>query len=201
MNILRTIWVAGALVIAAGCTSTNGSLLDQLGLSAPQLGQPAEESNPLFVPLNKEEYGKVFEKVLHVLDNFGFDIVESNRADGRIETVPRVAPGLLLPLRPGSPDIHERAMSTLQTYRHRVTVLIQASAQGGYFIEVQVRKDLEDLPRPIKSTIGAAIFRLDNNVDRQLEVIEAADPGSGWVARGRDATVEQELLRRIKSSL
>lgn len=197
MRILRTIWLAGSLALSAGCATLQTSL-DQLGIVPPP---PAEEANPLFVPLNKEEYTKVFEAAFRALDNFGFDIVDSNRADGRIETAPRVAPGLFMFFKPGSPDVYQRTLSTLQSYRHRVTVLIQASPQGGYFVEVQARKDLEDLPKPLRSTIGGAIFRLDNNVDRQFEVIDISYPGLGWISRGRDATVEQELLRQIKKCL
>jgi len=201
MRILRTIWAAGALVLTGGCAISNNSFLEKMEIFPPDNARVAQECNPLFVPLNKDEYGKVFESVLSVLDNFGFEIYESNRADGRIETLPRLAPGLIMFLKSGSPDLYERTMSTLQTYRHRVTVLIQASAQGGYFVEVQVRKELEDLPRPLRSTIGSAIFRLDNNIDRQFDVIDASSPDSGWLSRGRDALVEQELLRRIKGSM
>ena len=110
-----------------------------------------------------------------MLDNYGFDILESNRRDGRIETATRIAPGLGLYIKPGSPDVRERALASLQTYRHRVTVLIaESKEQGGMFIDVKVRKELEDLARPQKSTIGAAIFRVDNDLDRHFEVIDDA---------------------------
>src|SRR5262245_37565182 len=89
-----------------------------------------------------------------------------NRYDGRIETKPRVAPGLGLFLKPGSPDLYERALATAQSYRHRVSVVIHPADQGGYFIEVTARRELEDAARPIKSAIGAAIFHIDTNVDR-----------------------------------
>ena len=45
--------------------------------------------------------------VLKVLGDYGFEILESNRYDGRIETFPRTAPGLGLFMKPGSPDVRE----------------------------------------------------------------------------------------------
>ena len=140
--------------------------------------------NPLLVSLNPTtEKNRVFEVCYSVLDNYGFDILESNRADGRIETATRIAPGMILFLKAGSPDYHERLLASLQTYRHRVTVLIIDSKDGMY-IDVQVRKELEDLARPLKSTIGASIFRLDNDLDRRYEVVDPSTPMSGWLYRG-----------------
>src|SRR2546422_5363322 len=121
-----------------------------------------EDQNPVFVPLGPNSYGKVFENVLQVLGDYGFEIMEANRYDGRIETIPRISPGLGLFLKPGSPMFYDRLLSTLQTYRHRVSVIIQPADNGGYFIEVIARKELEDLSRPLRSTAGAAVFRPEN---------------------------------------
>ena len=200
MRKLRHFWAAGVLGLTAGC-SVDRSFLDSLGIPTPSFVQPAVAENPLLVALGKDQKSKVFETVFQVLDNYGFDIVESNRRDGRIETAPRIAPGVGLYLKPGSPEFHERLLATLQTYRHRVTVLIQDAKQGGMFIDVHVRKELEDLSRPVKSTVGDAIFRLDNDIDRHYEIIDAFTPQSGWLYRGRDHAMEQELLRRIKAAL
>jgi hypothetical protein len=65
-----------------------------------------------------------------VLGDYGFEIRESNRYDGHIETIPRIAPGLGLFLKPGSPDLRDRLLATLQTYRHRVLVDIQPACRG-----------------------------------------------------------------------
>jgi len=128
------------------------------------------EQNPVFIPLGPqpEAYAKVFENVLQVLIDNQFEILESNRYDGRIETVPRISPGLGQFFKPGSPTFQDRLLSTLQTYRHRISVVIQPADNGGYFVEVSARKELQDLPRPIKQTAGAAVFRNDLNVERQF---------------------------------
>ena len=82
-------------------------------------------------------YREVFEKIIDVLDDY-FEIAYANRYDGRIETVPRIAPGLEQPWKPGSPDFHQRLLATLQSIRHRAIVLIQPADNGGFFVNSSV---------------------------------------------------------------
>jgi hypothetical protein len=157
--------------------------------------------NPIYVPLGPASYGKVFEAVLQVLHDTGFEIYESNRYDGRIETFPRIAPGLGLCLKPGSPDPYERLLATLQTYRHRTSILIQPAENGGFFIHVTVRRELEDLARPTRELVGDAIFRTENNIARQYEVIDPTVFEATWIPKGRDVDLEQVILQRIKQCM
>jgi len=64
-----------------------------------------------------------------------------------------------------------------------------------------VEKELEDLPRPSRQSVGA-VFQEAPTVDRQLEVIPAAAAapaaGTGWFRVGRDFALEQQILRRIQ---
>jgi hypothetical protein len=167
---------------------------------------PISEQNPIYLPLPPREYGRVVETALQVLGDHGFEIAESNRYSGHIEAVPRVAPGLGLWFKPGSPDVYERLLSTTQTYRHRVTVVIQTADpqpadHGGYFVEFIVRKELEDLARPMRSNVGGAVFRSENTVERQTEVIDATFFEPAWIYRGRDQAMEQELIGRFRNAL
>jgi hypothetical protein len=197
MRSVRRLLIAGLMVLGAGCQGT-GPFLEPMPI-IPAGSCVEQDANPFYVP--PITYGQVFETVLQVLNDYQFEIADSNRYDGRIETVPRVAPGLGLFLKPGSPDLRDRLLETLQTYRHRVTVVLQPAENGGYFVEVIARKELEDLPRPVRSTVGAAIFRVDNNVERQFEVIDPAFFEPLWIFRGRDVPLEQELINRIKKVL
>src|SRR5262245_31435557 len=104
--------------------------------------QVVYDQNPVFIPLGPESYGQVFESCLRVLGDYGFEIQESNRYDGRIECLPRVAPGLLLLLKPGSPDLRDRVLMTAQSYRHRLSLTIQLATNGGYFIVGTARQEL-----------------------------------------------------------
>jgi len=197
MSLRRNVGLALILALA-GCTTT-GSFLDSPLVPAGSVVEV--EQNPVFIPLGPESYGKVFENVLQVLGDYGFEILESNRYDGRIETIPRTSPGLGLLFKPGSPHLRDRLLSTLQSYRHRLSVAIQPAEQGGFFIEVTARVELEDLQRPIRSTAGGAIFRVDNNVGRQFEVIDPTFSEPGWIYKGRDVPLEQEIIQRLKRCL
>src|SRR5207237_3897056 len=106
--------------------------------------------------------------------------MEANRYSGVIRSHPKIAPGLDQIWKPGSPDGAERMLATLQTIRYRCEVTVQPvvadaaqpATPGGYLVQVIIYKELEDLPRPIKATAGAAAFRSDNTVDREFEVVE-----------------------------
>ena len=77
----------------------------------------------------------------------------------------------------------------------------QGAEHGGYFVEFIVRKELEDLVRPIRSSLGGAAFRNENTVDRQTEVIDANIYDPTWIYRGRDAVLERELIGRFNCAL
>jgi hypothetical protein len=203
-RLLRLAVVAVLPALALGCQNLNAAL--ELPPIIPIGEKPVAVQNPVYIPLPPRDYGRVCETILQVLNDYGFEIAEPNRYSGHIEAVPRVAPGLGLLLKPGSPDMYDRLLCSLQTYRHRVTVIIQTADpqpadHGGYFVEFVVRKELEDLPRPLRSTVGGAVFRSENTIERQTEVIDATFFEPSWIYRGRDAALEQELIRRFKNAL
>jgi hypothetical protein len=199
------------LTLAGGCM-TAGPAPQAPPLPPPDADGPAVvlpeggvvlHDNPLLIHLNAsfDSYRKVFDVTLSTLSDFGFRILESNMHDGHIETVPRTAPGLGLFLKPGNPDLYDRLLCTLQSYRHRCFVLVQPAGDSGYFISLTVFKELEDLPRPNRQTAGAAVFSNINNVERQYDVIDPTIFESRWIPRGRDVDIEQLLLERIKCKL
>jgi hypothetical protein len=139
---------------------------------------------------------------MSALLDFGFQISEYNNfLEGRIETLPRVAPGLFRFWQVGSPDLYDRLLETAQSYRHRAVVLIQPAINGGYWVKVTVYKELEDLPRPVRALVGAASFRTTNTVERQFEVVDPTLLEANWLPRGQDHDIEQQLLARIKRCL
>src|SRR5438046_3146974 len=148
--------------------------------------------NPVFIAQGPPAYGKVFEKVFDVVSDY-FEVAEANRYDGRIETFPRIAPGLEQPWKPGSPDFYQRLLATLQSVRHRAIVLIQPADNGGFFVDVRVFKELEDVGRPIRATAGSASFRSDNTIERQFEVVDPTVVESNWIPLGRDVKLEQVI--------
>jgi hypothetical protein len=193
---LVTAWTATLAALAGGCMTK--PLLDNPVLIRPDPAVAVD--NPVFVPQGPPAYGLVFERVLDVIDDY-FEIAYANRYDGRIETFPRIAPGLEQFWRPGSPDWYQRVLATFQTIRHRAFVQIQLADDGGYFIQVLVFRELEDLPRPTHRTAGAAAFRSDNTVERQFEVIDPGVFQPGWIPIGRDHHLEHAIVQKIKKCL
>jgi hypothetical protein len=184
--------IATVLVAAAGCAT-------RPGLDNPLLVRPAADAvdNPIYVPL---AYDTVFQRTLDVVDDY-FEISYANRYDGRIETFPRIAPGLEQPWKPGNPNLDGRLLATLQTIRHRAFLLIQPADHGGFFVQVTVFRELEDLPRPTRSTAGDASFRSDFSLERQYEVIDPAVYESNWIPLGRDVPVEQAILCKLRECM
>jgi hypothetical protein len=185
-------WAAAMAVWTAGCST--GPLMENPVFVRPDRAPPAQ--NPVYIPQGPLSYAKVFEKVLDVVDDF-WEIAYTNRYEGRIETFPSIAPGIEQPWKPGSPDFYQRLLAYYQTIRHRCIVLITTADDGGYFIDVKVYKELEDLPVPVRATAGMASFRNPTTVERQFEVIEPAVFEYNWIPIGRDTKLEQVILQRI----
>src|SRR5262245_51485493 len=97
----RWLWAAwaGLLSSAGGCASLDAT-------SVPVQEAPVVE-NPAFIPGAHQNYHQLFDNCLHVLIDQGFEIQEANRFDGRIEALPRIAPGLGLWLKPSTPTFRE----------------------------------------------------------------------------------------------
>ena len=146
-------------------------------------------------------YREVFEKSLDVVDDY-FEVLSVNPYAGKIITKPRIAPGYEQFWKGGNPDARGRMLATLQTIRQVAVVTIRTGERGGYLVEVVVEKELEDLARPVRQTVGNAVFQEAPTVERQLEVVgpaAAAPSGLGWYPVGRDFAFEQQLLRRIQA--
>lgn len=187
----RTWWPAALTLFLAGCIS--GPLQDNPVLLRPQ--EPGVH-NPVYIPLNPQSYAQVFEKTLAVISDY-FEVAYSNRYDGRIETFPRVAPGVLQPWKPGSPDWYQRLLASFQSIRHRAIVLIHPAEDGGFFIDVKVYRELEDVAQPIRALSNTSVFRTDNMVKHQFEVVDATTYEAVWIPIGRDFKLEQILLERL----
>lgn len=191
-----TAWLGLVTVLAGGCAS--GPLLEN---PLPVRPDPSiKVENPIYLPQGPKQYGAVFEKVLDIVSEY-FEISYSNRYDGRIETFPQISPGLGQPWKSGSPDLYQRLEATLQTIRHRGSVLISTAEDGGFFVQVTVFKELEDLPRPSRATAGAASFRTENTLERQFEVIDPTVFESNWIPVCRDTELEQVILQRLKECM
>ncbi|MHB1422605.1 MAG: hypothetical protein ACYC3I_05305 [Gemmataceae bacterium] len=186
---------AAALTLAlAGCST--GPLRENPTLLRPEPPVPQENPLYLFQGPQPEVYDKIFQCALDVVDDF-FEIAYTDRFGGRIESQPAVAPGWEQPWKPGSPDFYQRLLANFQSIRHRCIVLITTAEEGGYYIDVKVLKELEDLPTPVRATAGSASFNMVSTIERQFEVIDQNIYESGWIPIGRDLKLEQVILERL----
>ena len=76
-------------------------------------------------------------------------------------------------------------------------MVITTADDGGYFVDVKVLKELEDLAAPTRPTAGEATYRLVPTVQRQFEVVAGEVFDSAWIPIGRDHKLEQVILDRL----
>lgn len=159
----------------------------------------------MFVPVGDHEL--VWNQVVDAIDDY-FQIQSEERVqflggvitEGRIETVPRSGATILEPWRRDSTRGFEKLHATLQSVRRRASVRVMPVAQG-YSIEVAVFKELEDVNRAEHATVGAATLRHDSSLVRGTPGITDAPVTLGWIAQGRDVTLEHEILTEIRARL
>lgn len=187
----RLLMAAGVLALG-GCAS--GPMLENPLHLRPDRAVP--HGNPLYIPQDGRAYDRVFDAVQDVLADY-FVIAYTSRYEGRIETTASIAPGIEQPWKPGSPDLYQRLLAFTQTIRHRAVVVIMPAEQGGYFLDVKILKELQDLPRPVRATAGDAVFRIEDTVQRQFEVVEPEFYEATWIPIGRDGKLEQVILDRL----
>jgi hypothetical protein len=193
-----TTWTALGALLIGGCAT--GPLQDNPIFVRPEKVSGCE--NPLWVPPGPAAFPVVWEKTLDIVSDY-FDIAFANRFDGRVETFPKIIPGLGQIWKPGTPDYYQRTLATFQSMQYRAIVLISVADDGGYFIDVKVLKELEDLPVPSFATAGSASFRSFPTVERQYEVVDASLYDPNWIPidragrQMRDYALEQLILERI----
>jgi hypothetical protein len=159
--------------------------------------------NPLLVNNPSAEY--VFDTAADVIgDYFLIDYEEPIRlmgtdpTEGRIETYPKVGATMFEPWDHDSADSYQRLESTLQTMRrHAVVKVIPLKPQGGFWIEVAVYKDLENMTQPSLATAGAATFPHDVTQTRVVNPTLIRDFNRGWIPQGRDPVLEQRILGQL----
>jgi len=149
--------------------------------------------NPVFVRANNQD--AVWEHAVDVLHGHYFEIERENRLDGRIETSYKTGSGWLEPWHRDSVGSENRWESTLQPIRRKAFVSI-TPAEGGYFVGVEVLKELEDVQQAAHSEGGATF--LDNSpLRRDLNAVVGQSSPSGWIPKGRDPALEALMLSEL----
>jgi hypothetical protein len=87
--------------------------------------------------------------------------------------------------------------------RRQATVRV-SPADGGFLVDVQVFKFLEDVPRPQSGSISQAnaqTLRNDDALIRLTNPVGGQEPTAGWIRLGRDLALEQVMLAHIQARL
>ncbi len=192
---LRMLACLSSVIVLSGCAST-------------PVGPPVVVmvENPVFVPGANHEL--IWEQLVDVVDDyFTIDKEEPVRVigglavRGRITTKPLSGATVFDQLwRPDGVTRYDRWEATLQSIRRYALVSVSPT-EGGYFIDLQVFKELEDVAQTERATAGAATFRHDGSIERYTDTVSSAPPTIGWIPLGRDLPVEQKMLAVFKARL
>jgi len=157
--------------------------------------------NPMLLPIADPQ--QAWETVVDVVDDyFAIEREEPVRlvgdapTEGRLDTYPKVAATIFEPWDSDSAGPQARVESTLQSIRRRAAVRV-VPAEGGYWIDVAVFKELEDVRRPEFATAGAATFRYDASLTRVVNPVGEQEINAGWIPQGRDTALEQRILGHL----
>lgn len=188
-----------------GCASVPSEPTPDFSVGTPNEAAP----NPLFVQTSSPEY--LWNAVVDVVDNY-FEIrfetpirvferqTENGErftssAEGRIDTYPAIAAGVLEPWRKNSATCDDRWLATFQTIRRSATVRVVPDS-AGYLIYLAVYNEIEDLKNPMGSTVGFNEIYIDDFSQLTQPVGERAT-SRGWIPTGRDAALETRMLEEI----
>jgi len=182
------------------------------GTMSPWMGLPSGPEaivgvpNPLAVPVADEEF--TWDQIADVVSDY-FTISSEQRVrrlgsvwtEGRIETAPLSGATVLEPHRGDSVGMFNRWESTFQTIRRWAVVRVVPDSSG-YLVDVEVHKELEDMPRPELATAAVATFRNDGSLpSRRLEQVSHTRSAPRWIPLGRDPALEQRMLADIQVRL
>ena len=158
----------------------------------------APVTNPMFVPASELE--QIWEQTVDVLHDYRFEIDRENKLDGIIETKYKVGAGVVEPWHRDSVGLKNRLESSFQSIRRKIFVSMTPT-EGGFLVEVQAHKELEDLAGLAANSAGGATFQENTPLQRDLNLVVGQTTPSGWILQGRDVVLEQDLIKNLHTAL
>ncbi len=159
----------------------------------------------MFVAITDQRF--VWEQIVDTIDDY-FRISRENQVRevggvitaGRIETHPEVGASYFEPWRRDSTPGYQRLLSTLQSTRRKASVTV-TPVGSGYTIFVQVDLELEDVNRPERAVVSSDALRQDGSLVRSQQPLQDGPVTLGWIPKGRDFSLEQQILSEIRARL
>jgi hypothetical protein len=162
------------------------------------LSPPPPLDNPL--PIRSSDFDIVWNRSVAAVNQY-FPIASENRLAGTIRTESPLTGTLLEPWSPDSVTFPDRLEATLQTMRKFAVVHVDPAPAGGFLVKVEVNKELEDMSKPDRQPAGRAVFYNEFPVNRTREILGPVPAPVGWISKGRDTSLEQAILRKIRDDL
>lgn len=199
--VLVLLWATGL----CGCNAWQPATYNPPVFFAPPPVVMAQ-THPLVIQSGDPDF--VWDQIVDVVDDY-FRVEHEERVrlvgdlltEGRLDTYPRGASTIFEPWNQDSVTPYERWHATLQSMRRRATVYV-IPVQGGFQVDVQVYKELEDVPRPESGSISLAnsqTLRNDDALIRLTNPVGGQEPTLGWIGLGRDMALEQVILSGIQA--
>lgn len=199
-------------VLARGFLSSVALLLCSLGCSGfvPLLthsghAPAAPVDNPAFVPIR--DHDLMWNQLVDAVDTHfkirseqRVRVVAGQLTEGRLETYPRIGSTMLEPWHTDSTRGYEKLESTLQTIRRRCIIRV-TPAEDGYWIEVEVHKEMEDVVGPTNEQLALDGVRFDGTLRSGNDDIRLGTATQGWIPLCRDVLLEQRILQDILARL
>ena len=139
------------LLVILGCASD---------VHLPYQSAPIAYDNPALIRIANCDL--VWDGVVDVVsDYFRIDredrvrLLGNTLTEGRIDTFPKPGSTYLEPWDHDSADAYARLESTLQSIRRYAIVKVIPAQNGGFWVDVAVYKELEDVRQPEHATAGA----------------------------------------------
>ncbi|MBN2578472.1 MAG: hypothetical protein JXB10_05725 [Pirellulales bacterium] len=194
--------VSGLLLTLSGCGGPWWAPPEELPPVMQTPPGPAAFANPALIPITDPQCA--WEVIADVVDDYytiereePVRMIGNVLTQGRLDTLPSISPTILEPWRKDAVG-PERIENTLQTMRRRAVVQVYPDVNGaGYWVDVAVFKELEDLRRPEQASAGAATLSYDSSLDRVENPIQLDQPPQGWIPQGRDPLLEQRILEHL----
>jgi len=197
--------VGACLAVLSGCNAWQPAKYNppEFAFGPPNI---APNTNPLVIPNMNQDF--VWDQIVDVVDDY-FRIEHEERVqligdiptEGKIDTYPRGASTIFEPWNQDSVTPYDRWQATLQSMRRRAVVFVYPDP-AGFRVEVQVMKELEDVPRPESGAISLAnsqTLRNDDALVRLTNPVGGQEPTRGWIGIGRDVALEQVILAGIQA--
>jgi hypothetical protein len=161
--------------------------------------------NPIFIP--GTDFQRVWETVVDVVDDYfhiereePVRLVGNVLTEGRLDSFPEISSTILEPWRRDSATNYDKVEATLQTMRRRAQVRVMP-AEGGFWVDLAVYKELEDVAQPEQATAGRATFPTETTQVRIISPIGGQETHQGWIPKGRDPNLEQLMICQLQSRL